>query len=66
MATENLAEIDIIKDGKVIYSIQPMKKDANFEYIDTGDVSGRHHYYVRVQQTNRMLAWSSPFFINFE
>jgi hypothetical protein len=40
------------------------KREAQFEFADNGDVSGRHYYYVRVQQANRMLAWSSPFFVN--
>jgi hypothetical protein len=66
MGTEKLAEVVIIKDGKVVYSAQPMTKDVSFEYVDKEKVTGRHYYYVRVQQTNRMLAWSSPFFINFQ
>jgi hypothetical protein len=48
----------------VIYSTQPQKKTAEFEFVDNGDVTGRHYYYVRVQQANRLLAWSSPFFVN--
>jgi len=64
IGTDNLAEIVIIKDGKVIYSAQPNKREAQFEFVDNGDVSGTHYYYVRVQQANRMLAWSSPFFVN--
>jgi len=62
--TEKLAEIDIVKDGKVIYSTKPDQRTAQFEYVDQGDVTGRHYYYVRVQQANRLLAWSSPFFVN--
>jgi hypothetical protein len=63
--TENLAEVDIIKDGKVVYANKPGGRNAEFEYLDTGDVSGRHYYYVRAQQGNRLMAWSSPFFVNF-
>src|SRR5262249_23059220 len=61
LGTDSLARIDVVKDGKVVYSTQPMKREAEFEFLDNGDVSGRHYYYVRVQQANRMLAWSSPF-----
>ncbi|HJZ94915.1 MAG TPA: hypothetical protein VKE70_00275 [Candidatus Solibacter sp.] len=64
IGTDNLAEIVIVKDGKAIYSAQPNKREAQFQYIDNGEVTGRHYYYVRVQQANRLLAWSSPFFVN--
>ncbi len=65
VGTENLAQVDVIKDGKVVYSTKPGQRSTTFEFLDKGDVSGRHYYYVRAQQINRMLAWSSPFFVNF-
>jgi hypothetical protein len=64
IGTDTLAEVSIVKDGSVIYSTRPQKKTADFEFVDNGDVTGRHYYYVRVQQVNRLLAWSSPFFVN--
>ncbi len=63
--TETVAEVDIIKDSQVIYSTEPKQRAVDFEFIDKGDVSGRHYYYVRVRQSDRMLAWSSPFFVNY-
>lgn len=63
--TRTIAKVDIIKDSQVIYSVSPKQQNVEFEFTDTGDVHGRHYYYVRVQQENLMLAWSSPFFINF-
>jgi hypothetical protein len=64
--TQAVAQVDIIKDSKVIYSTNPAKQSVEFDYTDTGDVKGRHYYYVRVRQENEMLAWSSPFFINYQ
>jgi hypothetical protein len=64
--TRAIARVDIIKDNKVIYSTQPRKQAADFEFTDKGSVAGRHFYYVRVQQDNEMLAWSSPMFINYK
>lgn len=63
--TTSVSKVEIIKDSKVIYATEPKSKDVSFEFTDRGDVSGRHYYYVRVQQDNRMIAWSSPFFINY-
>jgi hypothetical protein len=63
--TQSVAKIEIIKDSQIIYSTDPNRKDVDYEFLDKGDVSGRHYYYVRVQQSDRMLAWSSPFFVNY-
>jgi hypothetical protein len=64
--TRAIARVEVIKDNKVIYSTQPAKQLADFEFTDKGSVAGRHFYYVRVRQDNEMLAWSSPMFINYK
>ncbi len=64
--TRPIARVDVIKDSKVIYSAEPKQQNVSFEFRDTGDVSGRHYYYVRVQQEDQMLAWSSPMFVNYK
>ncbi len=61
-----VAHVEVIKDNKVIYSVQPGKQTVDFEFSDKGAVAGRHFYYVRVQQDDEMLAWSSPMFINYK
>jgi hypothetical protein len=60
-----VARVDVIKDNEVIYSTEPNKQEVSFEYTDRAGVSGRHFYYVRVQQQDSMIAWSSPFFLNY-
>ena len=64
--TRAIAKVDVIKDSKVIYSTSPAKQNVEFEYTDKDSVAGRHYYYVRVQQDDEMLAWSSPMFINYK
>jgi hypothetical protein len=64
-APRRVAKAVIIKDGKAIYSAEPNNQNVDFEYIDRGDPSGRHYYYVRIEQDDNMLAWSSPFFVNY-
>lgn len=64
-APRRVAKAVIIKDGKAIYSAEPNSQNVDFEYIDRGDSSGRHYYYVRIEQDDSMLAWSSPFFVNY-
>jgi hypothetical protein len=64
-APRNVAKVVIIKDSRIIYSTSPNSRDVQFDYTDKGDVKGRHYYYVRVEQDNTLLAWSSPFFVNY-
>jgi hypothetical protein len=64
-APRPVAKVDIIKDSNVIYSTSPGSREVDFEFTDKGEIAGRHYYYVRVQQDDRMLAWSSPMFINY-
>ena len=64
-ATKPVRIAEIIKDSKVVYSTKPGKPDVDFQFTDNDSVSGRHFYYIRLQQDDGMLAWSSPFFINY-
>jgi hypothetical protein len=63
--TRAVAWVEVLKDGKVVHSVQPKARDVSFQFTDTGDIGGRHYYYVRLQQDDRMTAWSSPFFVNY-
>lgn len=63
--TRAIVRVELLKDSKVIYSTEPKQKDVSFQFNDTGDISQRHYYYVRLQQDDRMTAWSSPLFVNY-
>jgi hypothetical protein len=65
-ATKPVKKVEIIKDSKVVYTTAPGKADVDFQFTDNESVSGRQYYYVRLQQDDGMLAWSSPFFINYQ
>jgi len=65
IGTQEITRVVIVKDNQVIYSTEPGKKEVDFTFRDTSDVTGRHFYYVRVEQADRLLAWSSPFFVNY-
>ena len=62
--TAPLARIDIIKDGTFIYTVSPNTPTAKFTYRDpmyTG--SAESYYYVRVIQSDKMMAWASPIWV---
>ena len=58
--------IEVIKDSKVIYSPRP-RSSRSISISATKALSPvRHFHYVRLQQDDEMLAWSSPMFINYK
>ena len=56
----------MIKDNQAVYTAEPKRQDVHFEFTDRAAVGARHFYYVRLMQEDGMIAWSSPFFINYK
>ncbi len=65
IGTNPLEKIELIKDGKVIYARTEKGLISNFTYKDDKIDKGESYYYLRVTQTDREMAWSSPIFVNF-
>ena len=63
--TGEISRVDIIKDSQVVYSVEPGQQNIDFKYNDMDFDQGRHYYYVRLQQQDGMIAWSSPLFVNY-
>jgi len=64
--TKAVSRLEVIKDSNVIYTAEPKMQNVSFEFTDKGDVAGRHYYYIRLLQEDGMIAWSSPFFVNYK
>lgn len=64
--TRKIAKVVVIEDGKVVYSVDPARQNVQFKFRDSGSVKGRHSYFVRAQQDDDMLAWSSPMFVDYK
>ncbi len=64
--TASLDKIDIIRDNQYIHSRPGSGETAQFVYKDNSATPGEHYYYVRVQQRDRNLAWSSPIWVRLE
>ena len=62
--TRALEKVHIIRGGKILYTRQPDTQEVTFEYTDTSAPSGTQYYYVRVEQVDKQLAWSSPCWVN--
>ena len=63
--TDVVEAVHVIRDAKYVYKASPGKRDVDFEYRDVAPGAGEHWYYVRVEQKNGELAWSSPIWVRY-
>ncbi len=65
IGTAPIERIHIIRNNKYVYSIAPGRSQVWFSYEDMfAEPGGTYYYYVRVEQANRAMAWSSPIWIH--
>ena len=66
LGTDPIFKIDIVRDQKFVYHSEPGTPDADFEFVDNEPpTSGESYYYVRIQQRDRNMAWSSPIWVDY-
>ncbi|MFH1920129.1 MAG: hypothetical protein ABIP48_09630 [Planctomycetota bacterium] len=70
LGTANLAKLEVVRDNRFIYSVEPGKPQHEFTYRDVAATAGASYYYLRVTQENKLpdgspiMAWSSPIWVN--
>ncbi len=62
VGTGPIEAIHVIRDGRYIHK----SAAAQFEYRDSDAGKGQHWEYVRVEQKNGELAWSSPIWVRYK
>jgi hypothetical protein len=72
-APDQLLRVDVVKDGKYIYTTRQQGKTATLRFRDTSAQPGRSYYYVRVFQRDTEapdgdpeIAWGSPFYVTYK
>jgi hypothetical protein len=63
LGTNDLAKVEVLKDSEVVETFTPGTSEYKGAWTDPKSGEGTHYYYVRVQQKDGQLAWSSPFWI---
>ena len=60
--------VEIIRGTQILYANEPGSQDVSFEYTDNNLKPGPEasYYYVRVQQEDGNIAWSSPMWVNYQ
>jgi len=60
-----ISQVEVLRDSQVIQSFEPNQRSIDLKMSITHLDSARHYYYVRLRQQDGMIAWSSPFFVNY-
>ena len=63
--TAPVAAVHFIRDGVYVHKAAPGTREVSVEFLDPNPGPGEHWYYVRVEQANGELAWSSPIWITY-
>lgn len=61
--TNDLSRIDLIRNKEFLYHTEPAGRDAQLTFRDAQPLKGTSYYYVRVQQRDGQMAWSSPIWV---
>jgi hypothetical protein len=63
--TGPLKQVVVVRDNRYVYSHEPEGSDFQLRFRDETLTPGQHYYYVRVEQRDRNMAWSSPVWVNY-
>ena len=71
-APNTILRVDVVKDGKYVYTTRPNSRSATVRFQDTDSKPGKTYYYLRVFQTDAEnpqgdpeVAWTSPWFVTY-
>jgi hypothetical protein len=64
--TGPLARVTLVKNNRTIYTKPGDGPEMNFAYTDADAKSGEAYYYIRAEQKNGQLGWSSPIWVRYE
>ncbi len=66
IGTAPIKQVDVIKNNKYVHQVSPKRREESFEYVDSSFGEGDNYYYIRVEQTDGQLAWSSPIWVTHQ
>jgi hypothetical protein len=63
LGTAPLKRITIVRNESDLTSIEPGTKEVEGEWDDPAPLPGENRYYLRIEQTDGNMAWSSPLWV---
>ncbi len=66
IGTGPLKKVVVVRDNQYIFSQEPEGSTYNLRFKENSLAAGEHYYYVRAEQKNGNVAWSSPIWIKYK
>ncbi len=66
IGTGPLKKVVVVRDNDYIYSNEPQGETFDLRYRENSLTPGQHYYYVRVEQKDGNVAWSSPIWVKYQ
>jgi hypothetical protein len=66
VGTGPLKKVVVVRDNQYIYSQEPEGNAFNLRFKENSLPPGDHYFYVRAEQKNGYVAWSSPIWIKMK
>ncbi len=66
VGTAPLKKVVVVRDNEYIYSNEPAGETFDLRYRENALKPGQHYYYVRVEQKDGNVAWSSPIWVKYQ
>src|SRR5262245_32798957 len=60
VGTDDLSKVEVLRDSAVVAELPAKGRECVADWTDPAPAVGVHYYYIRVQQKDRELAWTSP------
>ena len=64
VGTDRIAMVRVVKNGRILYSMDPRSDAASFEFVDPDGAPGGAYYYLDLVQADGEKAISSPVWVN--
>ncbi len=66
IGTGRLKEVVVVRDNEYVYTTRPEGESFLLSFRETSLTPGEHYYYVRVEQQDGHVAWSSPIWVDYQ
>jgi hypothetical protein len=64
LGTAPVKRVTIVRNEADLHVIEPKEKEVAGDWTDPSPLAGENRYYLRIEQTDGNMAWSSPMWVN--
>ena len=63
IGTGPIDRVEVVRNNRFVHTARPAAATAGFTFRDNEPPAGESYYYVRVEQADGQMAWSSPIWV---